>query len=161
MMAKQHGGVPATNPAGKASPAPPGASHGHPAGGASAAGSYGKFIGRSTGSGQCVALVHATNPGIGLTGGWVRGAPVRGNASLQPGTVIATFTPSGHYANATDGSSHSAVYLGQTTHGIQVLDQWTGHPAAVRTIPWSNPGGVAANTGAAFHVVDTGQTATA
>jgi hypothetical protein len=122
------------------------------------ASAYRKYIGRSTGTGQCVALVHATNPALGATSCWVRGAPVQGNARLRPGTAIATFAPSGRYANATDGSSHTAVYLGQTAHGIQVLDQWAGKPAAVRTIPWRNPGAAAANTGGAFHVVNSTQT---
>lgn len=161
MMATRQDSVPPTNSTGNDSRAATNFTHGHYANSASAAGTYGKFIGRSTGTGQCVALVHASNPAIGSTGSWVRGEPVRGNANLQPGTVIATFAPSGHYANATDGSSHSAIYLGQTAHGVQVLDQWVGHPAAVRTIPWSNPGGVAANTGSAFHVVNAVQTASA
>jgi hypothetical protein len=161
LMAKHHGGVTPTHPAGKGGANATTATQAPAAGTACGPGTYGKFIGRSTGSGQCVALVHATNPAIGTTGRWVRGAPVRGDASLQPGTVIATFSPSGHYANATDGSSHSAIYLGQTAHGVQVLDQWAGHPAQVRTIPWSNPGAVAANTGSAFHVVNEAKTATA
>jgi hypothetical protein len=127
---------------------------------ASLAGGYGNYIGRSTGTGQCVALVRATNPAIGSTSCWVRGAPAQGNGGLRPGTAIATFAPSGRYANATDGSSHTAVYLGQTAHGIQVLDQWAGRPAAVRTIPWRNPGAVAANTGSAFHVVNSVQAPT-
>lgn len=117
------------------------------------AGAYENYIGRSTGSGECVALVRATNPSIGSTTHWGCGAQVQGNTSLQPGTVIATFAPSGRYANATDGSSHSAIYLGQTAQGVQVMDQWAGSPAAVRTIPWNNPGATAANTGGAFHVV--------
>jgi hypothetical protein len=161
MMANRQLGVPPTQSAGKDSPAATTFTHSQSVRSTSAAGTYGNFIGRSTGSGQCVALVRATNPAIGSTGGWVRGEPVRGNVSLQPGTAIATFAPSGHYANATDGSSHSAIYLGQTAHGIQVLDQWAGSPAAVRTIPWSNPGAVAANTGCAFHVVNVAQTASA
>ena len=122
---------------------------------------YRKYIGRSTGSGQCVALVCASNPAIGSTAQWVRGDPVRGNTSLQPGTPIATFGPSGRYTSATDGSSHAAIYLGQTPQGVQVLDQWSGSPAAVRTIPWSTPGAAAANTGSAFHVVKSVQTASA
>ncbi|MBV8914112.1 MAG: BPSL0067 family protein, partial [Acetobacteraceae bacterium] len=81
---------------------------------------------------------------------------VQGNTSLQPGTVIATFNKASRYANALDGSSHAAIYLGQNTTGVQVLDQWAGSRAAVRTIPWHNPGGAAANTGSAFHVVRTG-----
>ena len=78
---------------------------------------------------------------------------VRGNTGLQPGTAIATFDGSARYANATDGSSHAAIYLGQNERGIQVMDQWAGSTAAVRTITSTNPGGKAANTGSAFHVV--------
>jgi hypothetical protein len=160
-MANRQDGAPPTKSAGKHSPAATTFTHSHAVSSASAAGSYAHFIGRSVGTGQCVALVRASNPNIGSTGCWVRGDPVRGNVNLQPGTPIATFAPSGHYANATDGSSHSAIYLGQTAQGVQVLDQWAGRPAAVRTIPWSEPGAVAANTGGAFHVVNVAQTATA
>ena len=113
----------------------------------------GAFIGRSTGSGQCVALVRAAHPALGPTASWQRGAPVQGNLSIPPGTPIATFARSGHYANATDGSSHAAIYLGQSEDGLQVLDQWSGRPAAIRTIPWNKAGAVAANTGCAFHIV--------
>lgn len=120
---------------------------------------YGRFIGRSTGSGQCVALVQAANPDLGSTRSWAAGASVQqggggnGGADLQPGTVIATFDRSGRYANASDGSSHAAIYLGQNEQGIQVLDQWAGRPAAPRTIPWSNPGGAAANVAGNYRVV--------
>jgi hypothetical protein len=161
VMVNRQVGVRPTQSADKDSPAAKTSTHGQSANCAAEAGAYGHFIGRSTGSGQCVALVRATNPALGSTACWVRGDPVRGNTSLQPGTAIATFAPSGHYANSTDGSSHSAIYLGQNAHGVQVLDQWTGSPAAVRTIPWSNPGAVAANTGSAFHVVNVAQTAIA
>ena len=114
---------------------------------------YARYIGRSVGSGQCVALVQATNPGIGPTRSWQCGAPVQGNTDLRPGTIIATFDSSGCYANAMDGSSHTAIYLGQNERGIQVMDQWAGNTASARTIPWTNPSGIAANTGTAFHVV--------
>lgn len=114
---------------------------------------YARYIGRSAGSGQCVALVQAASPSIGPTRTWTCGAAVRGNTDLQPGTAIATFDSSARYANATDGSSHAAIYLGQNERGIQVMDQWAGSTAAVRTIPWSNLSGKAANTGSAFHVV--------
>jgi hypothetical protein len=109
--------------------------------------------GRSVGSGQCVALVQAAAPEIGSTRGWSHGALVRGNLSLQPGTPIATFDASGRYANARDGSSHAAIYLGQDATGIQVLDQWVGKASAVRTIPWVSPGATAANSGERFNVV--------
>ena len=114
---------------------------------------YARYLGRSAGSGQCVALVQAASPGLGHTRNWKCGAPVRGNADLRPGTAIATFNAADRYANATDGSSHAAIYLGQDERGIQVMDQWAGSAAAVRTIPWTNPSGVPANTGTAFHVV--------
>ncbi len=114
---------------------------------------FAHYLGRSTGSGQCVALVQAANPGIGPTRNWKCGPAVRGNTDLRPGTPIATFNGANHYANATDGSSHAAIYLGQDERGIQVMDQWAGSAAAVRTIPWTNPSGVPANTGTAFHVV--------
>jgi hypothetical protein len=161
VMENRLDGVRPTQSAAKDSPAAATVTHNQSAICASAAAIFGNFIGRSTGSGQCVALVRAADPAIGSTGGWVRGDPVRGNVNLQPGTAIATFAPSGRYTNSTNGSSHSAIYLGQNAHGMQVLDQWAGSPAAVRTIPWSNPGAAAANTGSAFHVVNVAQTAAA
>ena len=117
-----------------------------------ASGNYSQYLGQNVGSGQCVALVQAANPDVGLTRTWTQGAAVQGNTSLQPGTPIATFDGSGHYANATDGSSHAAIYLGQNAQGIQVEDQWLGQPAHTRTIPWNNTTG-AANTGSAFYVI--------
>ncbi len=111
------------------------------------------FLGRSVGSGQCVALVRAANPSLGPSSGWTPGASIQGNAGIAPGTPIATFDPADRYANATDGSSHAAIYLGQDAQGVTVLDQWAGSGAAVRTIPWNRPGATAANTGAAFRVV--------
>ena len=114
---------------------------------------FDQFAGQSVGSGQCVALVQASDAGVGLTRTWTQGSQVMGNTSLQPGTAIATFDANGHYANATDGSSHAAIYLGQNAQGMQVMDQWVGHAASVRTIPWSNTSG-AANTGSAFYVIN-------
>ncbi len=112
------------------------------------------IVGRSVGSGQCVALVQAADPGIGRTSGWSGGEAVRGNLALRPGTPIATFDGSGAYANALDGSSHAAIYLGQDERGLRVLDQWAGRAAAVRTIPWSGSG-AAANAGERYRVVVT------
>lgn len=113
---------------------------------------YERFLGQSVGTGQCVALLQAADPNVGLTRTWTQGAQVMGNADLKPGTAIATFDGSGRYANATDGSSHAAIYLGQNERGMQVQDQWLGHAASVRTIPWSNTSG-ASNTGSQFYVV--------
>ena len=110
------------------------------------------FIGKSVGTGQCVALVKAADPSLGPTATWVPGVVVQGNTALAPGTPIATFSGD-RYANATDGSSHAAIYLGQDQHGMLVLDQWAGSAASVRTIAWSNPGAAPANTGSAFRVI--------
>jgi len=81
------------------------------------------YIGKSVGNGQCVAYTQkAAN--MPRTVAWKRGALVKGNTSIAPGTAIATFDANGRYGNHTDGSSHAAIYLGQDASGIQVLDQW-------------------------------------
>ena len=122
------------------------------AGGASISSSYSQYVGQSVGSGQCVALVQQADSSVGLTATWTQGAQVQGNTDLAPGTAIATFDGSGKYANATDGSSHAAIYLGQDAAGnIQVEDQWLGHPASVRTIQAN--GSSQANSGSAFYVI--------
>jgi hypothetical protein len=83
-----------------------------------------RWIGQpSVGSGQCVALVQQAT-GAPLTAQWRRGALVRGNMALRPGTAIATFDPDGRYGSHTDGRSHAAIYLGQDANGIRVIDQW-------------------------------------
>ena len=70
--------------------------------------------------------------------------------------MIATFDSAGRYANALDGSSHAAIYLGQNSEGIQVLDQWAGQSAHYRTIYFNNGSGRAANQGEAFYAVSHG-----
>lgn len=73
------------------------------------------------GSRQCVALVqhYARAP---VTARWRPGAPVFGNASIKPGTAIATFIK-GRYANQNHGN-HAALYVGQAAGGIYIADQW-------------------------------------
>ena len=123
-------------------------------GGGSVATNYSQYLNQYVGTGQCVALVQAADSSVGLTATWTQGSAVQGNTSLQPGTAIATFGPNGTYTNSTDGSSHAAIYLGQNAQGIQVEDQWVGHPASVRTIAWSSTtSSSAANNGSAFYVV--------
>lgn len=131
-----------------------GGGSGDGADGAFVAASWSQYEGQAVGSGQCVALVQAADPDVGLTRTWTQGAQVQGNTDLKPGTVIATFGPDGTYTNSLDGSSHAAIYLGQDATGIQVIDQWAGHPSAYRTIQWSSASGKAANTGSAFYVVN-------
>lgn len=123
-------------------------------GGGSVATNYSQYLNQYVGTGQCVALVQAADSNVGLTATWTQGSAVQGNTSLQPGTVIATFGANGTYTNSTDGSSHAAVYLGQNAQGIQVEDQWLGHPASIRTIAWSSTtSSYAANNGSAFYIV--------
>jgi len=52
------------------------------------------------GDGQCVTFIHnvIVIPAASL---WKQGERVRGNVSITPGTVIATFDPDGHYGNHT------------------------------------------------------------
>jgi hypothetical protein len=72
--------------------------------------------------GQCVSYVKFVTPGLPLTSAWKKGAAVKGNSGIKPGTVIATFDASGKY------SGHAAVYESQTKDGINVVDQWITIP---------------------------------
>ncbi|MBJ7314365.1 BPSL0067 family protein [Rugamonas sp. CCM 8940] len=70
---------------------------------------------------QCVALVrHFTNAPPTLS--WRQGETVLGNKNLLPGTAIATFEH-GRWPSLARGN-HSALYLGQVSDGIYVVDQW-------------------------------------
>ena len=115
------------------------------------------FLGTSVGDGQCVAFVHAA-VATPSTPAWHRGEPVKGNTAIPPGTVIATFDADGRYGNHTNGTSHAAIYLGQTADGIQVLDQWhgptasTSSPVHQRTIHFRG-WGHKVDDGDAFYVV--------
>jgi hypothetical protein len=151
MPAGGDGSTPGTGTGDGSAGATPGTGNGDAIG--SAASSWNQYAGQAVGSGQCVALVQAADASVGLTRTWAQGAQVQGNTELRPGTAIATFDSTGRYANATNGSSHAAIYLGQNAQGIQVMDQWSDHAASYRTISWNNPGATAANTGSAFYVV--------
>lgn len=70
---------------------------------------------------ECVALVrHYTGAPQAIT--WKQGEPVLGNKKILPGTAIATFVK-GRWPNLRKGN-HSALYLGQVSDGIYVIDQW-------------------------------------
>ena len=81
------------------------------------------YIGTSVGTGQCVPLVEAAT-GAPRDATWSRGKQVKGATDIAVGTAIATFDADGRYGNHTDGSSHAAIYIGQTSDGIEVIDQW-------------------------------------
>jgi hypothetical protein len=78
------------------------------------------YVGKSVGSGQCVAFVQAAAM-TGHTSGWRRGDLVKG-ALLTEGTAIATFDDKGRYINDQHGKSHAAIYVRQTSEGISY---WT------------------------------------
>jgi len=94
--------------------------------------------------GECVSFYKVCSGDSRTTSQWVRGAHVKG-ASLTPGTGIATF-PGGKY------QGHAAIYVGQNGDGIQVWDQWVGHPVSTRTIRWNGSG--ISNNGDSFYVIN-------
>ena len=108
------------------------------------------MYGHAVGTGQCVAYVQAV-AGAPLTAHWRRGQVAKGNP-ITPGTAIATFDDDGTYGNHTDGRSHAAIYLGQDTNGLQVLDQWLGQPVHFRTIVFGHP--LPVNDGNKFYVIE-------
>ena len=112
------------------------------------------FAGQSAGSGQCVALVQAADPAVGLPGPGPRASRSRATPYWRRAPLSRPSTANANMRHATGGSSHAAIYLGQNAQGIQVLDQWAGSPAAYRTIRWS--GVTSANSESAFHVVTHG-----
>jgi type IV secretion system protein VirB5 len=119
--------------------------------GSSVASAWQAALGQSVGSGQCVAYVQSVTD-VGLTRTWTQGAQVLGNSDIPVGTAIATFDAGGKYANAVDGSSHAAIYLGQdASGGIRVADQWLGHNVSERVI--SPSGSTQANSAGAFYVI--------
>lgn len=100
--------------------------------------------------GQCVSYVKKVCPSLPNTARWRKGAPVKDNQKLAPGTVIATFSTSGHY----DG--HAAIYVSQDAVGIKVYDQYVTppNPKAIgpRVLRWRAHGN--SNNGNNFYVVE-------
>eukprot|EP01137_Pigoraptor_chileana_P029318 Opistho-2@14415 len=94
--------------------------------------------------GECVSFVKVCSKDTRTTSQWSAGQRVHG-ANLPSGTTIATF-PSGSY------SGHAAVYVGQNADGIQVWDQWVGHPVSQRTIRWNGTG--ISNNGDSFFAIN-------
>ena len=122
-----------------------------------------KYLNRKkyVGNGHCVILVLDAVPSLGNTVHWVRGDHVYGNASLEPGTPIATFNDVGVYGNRRGGRSHAALYLDQDESGIYVIDQWRptrksrGQRPKQRFIPWTGGADTRpANLGLAYYVIN-------
>ncbi|PIT17504.1 hypothetical protein BGI33_02805 [Snodgrassella alvi] len=95
---------------------------------------------------ECVAVVKyfAKAPQTTI---WKKGARVKGNNSIRPGTAIATFDSRGKY------HGHAAIYINQTAAGINVYDQWKGRPLFSRTI-FFNHHEYISNDGDQFYVIE-------
>lgn len=81
--------------------------------------------------GECAAIAQFLVPGLGNrhVSSWKRGAAVRGNLSLAPGTVIAIFDSNGRYIGTKihahqPGLAHTALYVRQSDMGIEVVHQF-------------------------------------
>jgi len=118
------------------------------------AGSLEAFIGKVVGNGNCVKFVQAAAAAPRTTE-WRPGAWVRGNRSIPPGTVIATFEADGTYTP--ESGNHAAIYVSQNETGIRVYDQWSGQPVHQRVIRfeggWGAGSGSKSNDGKLFRVV--------
>jgi hypothetical protein len=80
--------------------------------------------------GECAAIAQFLVPGLGNAhvSQWKRGAKVKGNRTLRSGTVIAIFDTNGRYIGTTQhnhshGLAHTALYVGQSQVGIEVVHQ--------------------------------------
>jgi hypothetical protein len=99
---------------------------------------------------QCVASATAAAGIGGTVRDWRRGDSVKDTA-LEPGTPIATFlnpdgTPSNRYAGGGIGTpgganrDHAAIFLGKTTDGIWVEEQFAGSGGPhVHFYSWNDP----------------------
>ncbi|PIT60173.1 hypothetical protein BHC57_06670 [Snodgrassella alvi] len=104
---------------------------------------YKIYVGESH---ECVAVVKyfAKAPHTTI---WKKGARVKGNNSIRPGTAIATFDSRGKYYG------HAAIYINQTAAGINVYDQWNGMPLHYRPIFFKGHSYVS-NDGDQFYVIE-------
>ena len=100
--------------------------------------------------GQCVSYVTTVCPTIPVnTHAWKKGAQVKGDTAVLPGTAIATFDNNGKY------SGHAAIYESQTPAGINVVDQWVTPPAMAihkRLLRFGAPGN--SNNGDNFFIIE-------
>jgi len=97
---------------------------------------------------QCVAAIFNFCPPIRApTSSWRKGIHVMSNcATIRKYTAIATFPDGRTY------SGHAAVFMSCNSQGIQVYDQWCGHPFSGRLIR-ANGSGVSNNANG-FYVID-------
>lgn len=114
-----------------------------------------KFL-SAKGKTECVAFIQQTTDARETTS-WVRGRLVKSfkAGELKRGTVIATFDDNGKYPTD-DLGRHAAIYLGQNSEGIEVLDQWNSQGEVLkRTIRFHRPPKTKrSNDGDTFYVVE-------
>jgi hypothetical protein len=96
----------------------------------------GKAYKNAKGNTECVEFIQQAM-GAPNTGRWTEGDKlIKGDKSIAKGTAIATFV-GGKYPDRGKTGKHAAVYLGQDTSGVQVLDQWNSQGMVLpRTLWW-------------------------
>ena len=101
---------------------------------------------------ECVEFIRQTLHAP-VTTQWTEGIKViKGNVAIARGTAIATFVDKKYPQS---GRRHAAIYLGQTSIGIQVLDQWDGQgEVRQRTIPFIPRSPGLSNDGNAFSTIE-------
>ena len=99
-------------------------------------------------TGQCVSYVKRACPDLGATPSWRKGPPVKGRNTLAKGTAIATFDANNRYLG------HAAIYVSQNAGGLQVWDQWVGHPVAPRNVSFRGGKGNHVNDGDQYYVIE-------
>lgn len=85
--------------------------------------------------GECAAIAQFLVPGLGNAhvSQWRRGAQVKSQPALRPGTVIAIFDSNGRYIGTSrhshsDGVAHTALYVRQSAIGIEIVHQFKNSP---------------------------------
>src|ERR1700722_2592127 len=103
---------------------------------------YQQYVGSYYGANeQCVSLTRDFDSSLAPSSQWQQGELVEGATDIAPGTPIATFNFNGAYGppdspGGASGVSHTGIYLGQDSSGVQILDQWLRSGGAlIHSIP--------------------------
>lgn len=109
----------------------------------------GKAVGSGPNKGECatgvqVIFIDAGKP-LGLTKTWKPGPRVKGN-KVAPGTAIASFKDGKYW-------HHTAIFVAETSDGLEVWDQWAGQPWHKRTLRFKKDMTDGSNNGKLFYVI--------